>query len=277
MLGGLEAASQQQIDAMTSAVKQQQSSLQDKVGQILSSFSEQGAAAEVREQARQEKFQHQLEAVTQQQQDLLTSLANTVQASQQQSQIMAEQHQQLLTRLQQVAEATTQSCKHMDSSANQLGLLSTNVRSAAEILGQRLAQVTASIEQAGSQNAALTKQLTQQASMLEKLQGTLILSAERFEQAASEARNGFGDMKQTQQQFLAGVKDEFTSLGETLRSQVEAIEKQAEQWLQKYSSEVSSQVHERMDQWNKVSLEYATKMYHTAEAMSSVLDELEQR
>ena len=54
-------------------------------------------------------------------------------------------------------------------------------------------------------------------------------------------------------------------------------EKQAEQWLQKYASEVSAQVHERMDQWNKVSLEYATKMYHTAEAMSSVLDELEQR
>lgn len=62
-----------------------------------------------------------------------------------------------------------------------------------------------------------------------------------------------------------------------LRSQVEAIEKQAEQWLQKYASEVSTQVNKRMDQWNKVSLEYATKMYHTAEAMSSVLDELEQR
>lgn len=277
MLGSLGTASQQQIETMTSAVQRQQNALQDAVGKLLDNVSQQGAQADVREQIRQEKFQQQLTDVTQQQQALLTALADSVQAGQQQSRQMAEQHQQLLARLQQVTDSAAQSSKHMDSSANQLGLLSTNVRSAAELLGQRLEQVTQRIEQAGSQNAALTDQLKQQAEMLARLQDGLLQGAERFEQAASEARNGFGEMKQTQQQFLTGVKSEFNALGETLRSQVEAIEKQAEQWLQKYASEVSTQVHERMDQWNQVSLEYATKMYHTAEAMSSVLDELEQR
>ncbi|MEH8248325.1 anti-phage ZorAB system protein ZorA [Aeromonas veronii] len=277
MLGSLGTASQQQIEAMTSAVQQQQNTLQDAVGKLLDNLSQQGAQADVREQIRQDKFQQQLTDVTQQQQALLTALADSVQAGQQQSRQMAEQHQQLLTRLQQVTDSAAQSSKHMDSSANQLGLLSTNVRSAADLLGQRLEQVTHQIEQAGSQNAALTDQLKQQAEMLARLQDGLLQGAERFEQAASEARHGFVEMKQTQQQFLTGVRTEFNALGETLRSQVEAIEKQAEQWLQKYASEVSTQVHERMDQWNKVSLEYATKMYHTAEAMSSVLDELEQR
>lgn len=277
MLGSLGTASQQQIEAMTSAVQQQQNTLQDAVGKLLDNLSQQGAQADVREQIRQDKFQQQLTDVTQQQQALLTALADSVQAGQQQSRQMAEQHQQLLTRLQQVTDSAAQSSKHMDSSANQLGLLSTNVRSAADLLGQRLEQVTQQIEQAGSQNAALTDQLKQQAEMLARLQDGLLMGAERFEQAASEARHGFVEMKQTQQQFLTGVRTEFNALGETLRSQVEAIEKQAEQWLQKYASEVSTQVHERMDQWNKVSLEYATKMYHTAEAMSSVLDELEQR
>ncbi len=277
MLGSLGTASQQQIEAMTSAVQQQQNTLQDAVGKLLDNVSQQGAQADVREQIRQDKFQQQLTDVTQQQQALLTALADSVQAGQQQSRQMAEQHQQLLVRLQQVTDSAAQSSKHMDSSANQLGLLSTNVRSAADLLGQRLEQVTQQIEQAGSQNAALTDQLKQQAEMLARLQDGLLMGAERFEQAASEARHGFVEMKQTQQQFLTGVRTEFNALGETLRSQVEAIEKQAEQWLQKYASEVSTQVHERMDQWNKVSLEYATKMYHTAEAMSSVLDELEQR
>ncbi len=277
MLGSLGTASQQQIEAITSAVQQQQNALQDAVGKLLDNVSQQGAQADVREQVRQEKFQQQLDDVTQQQQALLTALANSVQAGQQQSRQMAEQHQQLLVRLQQVTDSAAQSSKHMDSSANQLGLLSTNVRSAAELLGQRMEQVTQRIEQAGSQNIALTDQLKQQAEMLARLHDGLLQGAERFEQAASEARNGFGEMKQTQQLFLTGVRTEFNALGETLRSQVEAIEKQAEQWMQKYASEVSTQVHERMDQWNKVSLEYATKMYHTAEAMSSVLDELEQR
>ncbi|MBL0583382.1 anti-phage ZorAB system protein ZorA, partial [Aeromonas caviae] len=239
MLGSLGTASQQQIEAMTSAVQQQQNTLQDAVGKLLDNVSQQGAQADVREQIRQDKFQQQLTEVTQQQQALLTALADSVQAGQQQSRQMAEQHQQLLTRLQQVTDSAAQSSKHMDSSANQLGLLSTNVRSAADLLGQRLEQVTQQIEQAGSQNAALTDQLKQQAEMLARLQDGLLQGAERFEQAASEARHGFVEMKQTQQQFLTGVRTEFNALGETLRSQVEAIEKQAEQWLQKYASEVS--------------------------------------
>ncbi|MER0433374.1 anti-phage ZorAB system protein ZorA, partial [Aeromonas caviae] len=219
MLGSLGTASQQQIEAMTSAVQQQQNTLQDAVGKLLDNLSQQGAQADVREQIRQDKFQQQLTDVTQQQQALLTALADSVQAGQQQSRQMAEQHQQLLTRLQQVTDSAAQSSKHMDSSANQLGLLSTNVRSAADLLGQRLEQVTQQIEQAGSQNAALTDQLKQQAEMLARLQDGLLMGAERFEQAASEARHGFVEMKQTQQQFLTGVRTEFNALGETLRSQ----------------------------------------------------------
>lgn len=174
MLGSLGTASQQQIEAMTSAVQQQQNTLQDAVGKLLDNLSQQGAQADVREQIRQDKFQQQLTDVTQQQQALLTALADSVQAGQQQSRQMAEQHQQLLTRLQQVTDSAAQSSKHMDSSANQLGLLSTNVRSAADLLGQRLEQVTQQIEQAGSQNAALTDQLKQQAEMLARLQDGLL-------------------------------------------------------------------------------------------------------
>ena len=84
-----------------------------------------------------------------------------------------------------------ESSKHMDSSANQQGLFPPIVRSAADSLGQRLEQVTQQIEQAGSQNAALTDQLKQKPEMLARLQDGLLQGAEWFEQAASEARHGF--------------------------------------------------------------------------------------
>ncbi|MEN1374977.1 phage tail tape measure protein, partial [Pseudomonas aeruginosa] len=89
------------------------------------------------------------------QQELLSGLASAVQATQQQSRLMADQHQQLLGQLKQVSDATAQSSKHMDSSANQLGLLSANLRQAADSLGQRLEAVSHSIERAGQQNAEL--------------------------------------------------------------------------------------------------------------------------
>ena len=73
------------------------------------------------------------------------------------------------------------------------------------------------------------------------------------------------------------VRTEFNALGETLRSQVEAIENRLNSGCKKYASEVSTQVHESVWISGTRFLEYATKMYHTAKAASSVLDELEQR
>lgn len=281
LIGSLGQTSQQQIGAIAEAAATQQRNLEETVGKLLGSFNEQmsghGVQAEQREQSRQQRFNEQLENMAAQQQELLAGIASAVQANQQQSRQMAEQHQQLMTRLQQATKAAATSSKHMDSSANQLGLLSANLRQASDVLGQRLEAVTQSVESAGTQNAALAAQLQGQASSLSQLQAALLEGAQRFEQAASEARNGFGEMKQTQHEFLAGVKHEFTALGETLRAQVEAVEKQAEEWLRSYAGEVRTQIDDRMNKWNEVSLTYANQMFHTAQAMSGILDELESR
>ncbi len=281
LIGNLGQTSQQQIGAIAEAAATQQRNLEETVSKLLGSFNEQvsgyGVQAEQREQSRQQRFNEQLENMAAQQRELLAGIASAVQVTQQQSRQMAEQHQQLMTRLQQATEAAATSSKHMDSSANQLGLLSANLRQAADALGQRLEAVTQGVEAASTQNAALAAQLQGQASSLSQLQAALLEGAQRFEQAASEARNGFGDMKQTQQEFLSGVRHEFTTLGETLRAQVEAIEKQAEEWLRSYASEVRTQTEDRMNKWNEVSLAYADQMHRNVQAVSGILDELEAR
>jgi hypothetical protein len=274
-------ASQQQITAIAQSTSAQQEAMQEKVGALLESFTTQmaghGAQAEEREQVRQQRLAEQLERMVSQQALLLQGIAAAVQTTQQQSKLMAEQHQQLLGRLQQVSEAAATSSRHMDSSANQLGMLSANVRQAAELLGERLESVTQRIESAGTQNAQLASQLQGQAESLTRLQQAMLEGANRFEQAAAEARNGFGDMKSHQTEFLSGVRSAFTSLGDELREQVEKVERQAEQWLREYSSAVHVQVKERMDQWNTQTLSFATEMQATVNAISNVVDELEDR
>ncbi|EUB73632.1 hypothetical protein PMI27_003375 [Pseudomonas sp. GM41(2012)] len=270
---------QQQVSALAEASAAQQHALEETVGKLLNNFGEQmagqGQQSEQREQSRQQRFNEQLESMTMQQQELLKGIASAVQVTQQQSRQMAEQHQQLMGGLQQASDAAFASSRHMDNSANQLGLLSTNVRQAAELLGQRLESVTQRIESAGTQNAQLATQLNSQAEVLAKLQQALLDSAQRFEQAAGEARNGFGEMRSHQQEFLIGVRGEFTALGEALRKQVEGVEQQAEQWLRAYAGEVRQQVHERMDQWNKETLSFANTMHAAVQAISNVVDELE--
>lgn len=281
MLEQFSSSTREQMQAMAEAGNERHSNLEKVFSRLMMNLNtqldSQMGAAEQREQARQQRFQEQLDQVSTHQQELLSGLASAVQATQQQSRLMADQHQQLLGQLKQVSEATAQSSKHLDSSANQLGLLSANLRQAADTLGQRLEAVTHGVEKAGQQNAELAAQLQSQAATLAQLQATLLEGAQRFEQAAGEARNGFGEMKSAQQEFLSGVRHEFTVLGERLREQVEAVEKQAEEWLRSYAGEVQTQIDDRMNKWNEVSLSYADQMHRTVQAMSSILDELEAR
>lgn len=271
----------QQVQSMTEVGTERDKSFENIVSNVMAKLDAQLAsqmdAAEGREQGRQQRFNEQLEAVAKQQQELLMGMASAVSTTQQQSLAMAKQHQQLLDRLQQTTEAVKASSENMGSSANQLGLLSTNVRQASEVLGQRLESVTEGVAGVSAQSTALAEQLQNQADSLSQLQAALLQGAERFEQAAEIARNGFGDMKQSQEEFLSGVKHEFTALGETLRSQVEAIEKQAESWLQNYAKEVHAQTDDRMNKWNEVSLSYADQMHRNVQAVSGILDELEAR
>ncbi|MCO2108337.1 phage tail tape measure protein [Pseudomonas aeruginosa] len=281
MLEQFSSSTREQMQAMAEAGNERHSNLEKVFSRLMMNLNtqldSQMGAAEQREQARQQRFQEQLDQVSTHQQELLSGLASAVQATQQQSRLMADQHQQLLGQLKQVSDATAQSSKHLDSSANQLGLLSANLRQAADTLGQRLEAVTHGVEKAGQQNAELAAQLQGQAATLAQLQATLLEGAQRFEQAAGEAHNGFGEMKSAQQEFLSGVRHEFTALGEKLREQVEAVEKQAEEWLRSYAGEVRTQIDDRMNKWNEVSLSYADQMHRTVQAMSSILDELEAR
>ena len=281
LLEQLSQAVSQQVQSMTEIGSERDKSFENIVSNVMAKLDaqlvSQVKAAEGREQGRQQRFNEQLDAVATQQKDLLLGMASAVSATQQQSIEMAKQHQQLLDRLQQTTEAVKRSSEHMGSSANQLGLLSTNVRQASEVLGQRLEAVTDGVAGVSAQSTVLATQLQSQADSLSQLQAALLQGAERFEQTAEMARNGFGDMKQSQEEFLSGVKHEFTALGETLRSQVEAIEKQAESWLQSYAKEVHAQTEDRMNKWNEVSLSYADQMHRNVQAVSGILDELETR
>lgn len=271
----------QQVQSMTEVGSERDKSFENIVSNVMAKLDaqlvSQVEAAEGREQGRQQRFNEQLDAVATQQKDLMLGMASAVSATQQQSIEMAKQHQQLLERLQQTTEAVKASSENMGSSANQLGLLSTNVRQASQVLGESLEAVTEGVAGVSAQSTVLATQLQSQADSLSQLQAALLQGAERFEHAASIARSGFGDMKQSQEEFLAGVKNEFTALGEMLRSQVEAIEKQAESWLQSYAKEVHAQTDDRMNKWNEVSLRYADQMHRNVQAVSGILDELEAR
>ena len=66
-------------------------------------------------------------------------------------------------------------------------------------------------------------------------------------------------------------------LGQALKEQVGGIEQQADEWLRSYSTEVRTQVGERMEHWNKNTLEFSDQMRRTVSAISGIVDDLEQK
>jgi len=116
-----------------------------------------------------------------------------------------------------------------------------------------------------------------QSNTLRQLQSELITATQHFEKAAVAAEQGFEVFANHQQQFLDGINTEFQGLGQALKEQVGGIEQQADEWLRSYSTEVRTQVGERMEHWNKNTLEFSDQMRRTVSAISGIVDDLEQK
>lgn len=243
----------------------------------MSRVSTQIKAADERESLRQNQFAEQNDKVAEQQQSLLSSIAESIKTTQQQSIELAEKHRETLDQLGRVTEAILSSSKHMDSSSNQLGMYSSQVRQASELLGTRMTEALSGIESAGEQNTSLTERLIEQSRLLEGLQQSIRESIEQYANAAKLTNEGFGELKSHQQDWLRSVKAEFSGLSENMAQQISDIEKQAESWLSSYSSQVNQQVEDRMEKWNSTSRAYADSMHRVVENMNSILDELEAR
>lgn len=270
-----------QIERMDKASDTKQQALQEEFGRLLGQFTEQATAqsnqAEQRESERREAFSNQVNELASQQQALLDAIAQSVHKANEQSIQMAEQHRELMSSLERTTESVTSSSKHMDSTANQLGLLSGNIKEASEVLGAKMSDVTGQLEEAGRQNTELAGQLREQSQSLEGLQAAIRESIEQYGLAAKLSNEGMDILKTHQEEWLSSIRTEFDRLTSSLRDQVTAIEEQASQWLQAYSSQVVEQVDDRMNIWNKHSQEYANSMLHAVQNMNSVLDELESR
>jgi len=176
-----------------------------------------------------------------------------------------------------VTGSISESSKHLDSSSNQLGLLSSQVKQATDVLGTRMSEVLSVIESAGEQNTLLSDRLSEQSRLLEGLQRSIQESVEQYGNAAKLTNEGFAELKQHQQEWLRSIKAEFGGLSENLADQVSGIEKQAESWLSSYSTQVNQQIEDRMEKWNNSSRAYADSMLRVVENMNSILDELEAR
>ncbi len=185
------------------------------------------------------------------------------------------QHKDVIGELKTVAESSATSSQNLSNSANQIGVLSGNLLKATELFDSRLADMTDTIKGISAQNDGLANHVIEQAKVLRGLETSLVATTEQFGNTAKLAQSGFSEMKTHQSDFIRGVEASFEGLSNTLAKQVSDIEKQTNEWLRSYSSEVNTQVKERMETWNTTTLEFGDQMRRTVSSISDLVDELE--
>jgi len=267
-IGQLTDLTNKQTAGMASAFATAVQGMEQQTQQQLTQLTEQASTAQTR-------FNAMVESVTGEQQKLLSEIANAVNITLEQARQLATQHQQLMDKLQGASASMEASSSHMNTSATQLGLLSTNLKSASEQLGEHTKEVTDNLNAAARQNLEAYAGVKEQVTTLSELEEAVIEASGQFEETAKLAETSFTAMSTHQRDFLQNVKTEFNGLARSLTKEIESLEQQASDWLSEYSDQVSTQVEERMGQWNNQTREFSDQMLRSVTAISGLLDDLE--
>jgi len=272
-----EQASQQfneQLRSMLSQSEERQQVMESKFAETLN--AQQQALTE-RETEHRDRLQTQLDSWLEKQAQLIETMKDAVERTQAHMDSVIEQHRDVVGELKTVADATATSSQNLSNSSNQIGVLSGNLVKATELFDTRLGEMTDSIKGMSAQNDALASHVIEQAKVLRGLETSLVTTADKFGETAQLAQTGFSEMKEHQTEFIANIESSFESLGENLKKQVSDIEKQTNEWLRSYSSEVNTQLKERMDTWNDKTREFSDQMVRTVSSISDLVDELERK
>jgi hypothetical protein len=265
---GLESS----LQSFMSNSEQRQQKLEENFGSLLQN---QQVEASKRDEEYREQLQTQLSKWLAQQDTMLSSMTDAVERTQKHMDSVIAQHKEVVGELKTVAESSATSSQNLNNSSNQIAMLSTNLLKTTEIFDTRLVEMTDTIKGISSQNESLSNHVIEQAKILRELETSLVDTTTKFGDTALLAQNGFTEMKDHQAEFIGKVESSFESLGDTLSKQVTDIEKQTNEWLRSYSSEVNTQVKERMETWNTTTLEFSDQMRRTVSSISDLVDELE--
>jgi hypothetical protein len=223
------------------------------------------------DQQRQAVFEQGLEKSKESQQQIMDRVEQLLEMQNVTSAQYHEQLKSLLDSFKQVAienaaanQGMKQSSQQMSASANQLGILSANIKEAAEAISKPVMQLLESNQQVAAENKAVFDQTQSLLSYFNKLNSQFEEVTKTLLQASEHAESGFTALDQHLEAFKNGLKTHINDLEDELAK-----------LLNGYSDQVQAQTYSRLNEWNEQTREYTTTMKDVVGAMASVVDEIE--
>jgi hypothetical protein len=234
-------------------------------------FQERERVSSEHDMRRQKMFIEQSDALKSGTEELLNRVERGLDSQLAASELLIEQGKLLQAGIDDSVKANVLVSENMKVSANQINSASQEIK----LLGSHLMNagnsLSGSIDKAVESTSGLAIQNELTSELIKKQREQLVDEKEQFVEAIellqsliSSADSSFEKMREHQGVFLSDLKTNVSDLA-----------KQMTNLLKDYATQANSQTTEHLDIWAKHSTDYAVQMNQAAQALSSVVDEIE--
>lgn len=254
------------------------------VNSLTQSFNQRDEKAQQMEQERNEVFVRQTDEMKQGTEALLSRVSDASETNMKAAEHILAQGKQLQTSLDSSISASARATESMQQSAKELLRASDNM----QVFGSHIRDAGNNLSGAVSQAVESTKDLSIQNQLasekIEQLHHKLLEDTDRFESIAkaldstvSTAGNTFNSLEKTQVEFLQQQKRTINELSSDINQQVQNLSSQMTELLEDYAKQANSQTAEHLRVWSSSVTEYATNMNQAVNALSQVVDEIQDK
>jgi hypothetical protein len=258
----------EQFDEQLKTLSARNNEVVSTIGQNVTSQLE---AQQARDEGRQKVFSETIDALEEVQGSLIDRVEGLVSSHQQ---IFDSMHQKF-TSIQSQFEAlsvangnagkeVSQAAKEMQGVSNNLGVLSANIKQAAEKLAEDVIQAAQSTVSLAEDNRIVSQAMQDALQGYQALREDMSELVDNLNSAAVHAEGGF-----------SAVHKHLDAFQQALKTHVAELEDHLKKLLTGYTDQVQSQTEHRLGVWNKETSNYLSQMTNAARAMANVVNEME--
>jgi hypothetical protein len=267
----------QQITSLTEGITAQSNVLTEFVSHQMSSltstFETRETQAAQKAEQRDLALAEQTSAISSSTQDLVSKIESSIQKHQSSSEQVLQQGKSLQTSVESSVLASAKATDSMRESASELKLAAESMNvfgSHVRDAGNKLAgAVTGAVETTKD----LAAQNQSSSERMEKLRAQLLEDTAKFKNIADQindmivnAGNTFDSLKSTQSEYLKDLKQNVSELSSQMTN-----------LLSEYAYQANSQTEQHLKVWADGSTLYAAQINNAAKALSSVVDEIQDK
>ncbi|HBC0002752.1 anti-phage ZorAB system protein ZorA [Vibrio parahaemolyticus] len=258
--------------------------VQNQVGQLTQTFSERDGVASQMEKERNDIFVNQTRAMKAGTDELLAQVKAATESQQTASNSIIAQGKQLQNSIDSSVSASARATESMQQSANELraaadsmNVFGSNIKEAGNKLSGAVTEAVASTKDLAEQNQLGTVKI--QALREQLLEDTSKFSAiaNQINNMLNSAEQSFSTLRTNQNEFLAEQKSNLNELTSEMKRNVKELTEQMAQLLEDYAEQANGQTAEHLKVWANSSTQYAESMNTAVRAISSVVDEIQDK